>query len=410
METNISFKNGTRIPVLLSFLTALVISTSGIVNASSRSDYAAYASVNIYPIAKNNSASQRALPQQDDLPSFQIYLPVVMNYWPPIPDNPVLNQIDNTDQDNLYTITWLGEALADTYILEEATNSSFSNVTVVYQGSALSWTTPAQGKTPASYFYRLKARNSWGDSSWSNIQSVTIYPLFVGLQLRWDSMGYIRGSQYYDVGYHWTNNLDLLTEPDTIRTNNYVWYDPNPQGWASDAWFSYYSVLTGEWKSSSVPDDPSWKWGFPWKLGYTSQFSNGQIVNIDGQNFTASGPNSGYTAFGKAVQYWQFVNKNKFLFWDGGGDWKQYCNPGDVTLRYDLGSSRLLLYDNVMRRYYYKGNLTTDTVQYIENLTYVNFFQGVTTSAVEELSPFPGKAQIDDNGIMNFRGPQPRIC
>jgi len=330
-----------------------------------------------------------------------------MSGWPPIPEVPTLNQIDNTGQNNLYTIIWSSGTFADTYILDEATDSSFANAIIVYQGTALSWTTPAQGKTPASYFYRLKARNSWGDSNWSNIQSVTIYPLFVGLQLRWDDAGYIRGSQYYDIGYHWENNLDILTDSDTIRSNNSAWYDPNPLAFPSETWFSYYSVSTGEWKSSSVPADPSWKWGYPWILGYTSQFSNGQIVTIDGQNFTVTGPNSGYTAFGIAVQYWQFVNNNKFLIWDGGGDWKQYCNPGDVTLRYDAGNSRLLLYDSIMRRYYYQGNSTSDTVQYIENLTYANIFQGVTTSALENLPSFTVEPQIDDNGRMDFRE-QPR--
>jgi hypothetical protein len=103
-----------------------------------------------------------------------VYLPLVMKRWPPVPYTPVLNPIDNTDQDGYYTITW-GEAdLADSYILEEATNASFSGAQVVYQGTDLSWTVPDPGKMPGTYYYRVKARNSWGDSSWSNIRSVIV--------------------------------------------------------------------------------------------------------------------------------------------------------------------------------------------------------------------------------------------
>jgi len=403
MQTYISKRNGARIVALLSVLTALVVSSAGVLTKDVKSAYAVSALVIRNPVAYNSSASTQILPQQTVTLSYQIYLPLVMNRWPPIPSTPTLNQIDNTDQNNLFTITWASVELGSTYVLEESTDPSFTNANIVYQGASLSWITPAQGKTPASYFYRLKAGNSWGDSSWSNIQSVTIYPLFVGLKLRWDGAGYIRfTNEYYNVGTHWENDLDILTDPDTIRSNNRHWYDPNPEGWATDTWFSYYSISTGQWKSSSVPDDPAWKWGYSWKLGYTSQFNNGQVVTIDGQAFTVSGPYAGYTAFGKAVQYWQFVNNNQFLYWDGG-DWKQYCHPGDVTLRYDAGNNRLELYSSVMRRYYYQGTLTSNTVQYIENLTYANSFLGITPSATENLIPFTIAPQIDDDGYIQER-------
>ena len=103
-----------------------------------------------------------------------VYLPLVMKRWPPIPYTPVLNPIDNTDQDSYYAVTWQEADLATTYILEEATNASFSGAQVVYQGVSLSWTVPDPGKTPGTYYYRVKGRNSWGDSSWSNVQSTVV--------------------------------------------------------------------------------------------------------------------------------------------------------------------------------------------------------------------------------------------
>lgn len=306
--------------------------------------------------------------------AYTTYLSLVMKRWPPIPRAPVLRPIDNADQDNYYTVRWERVDLASTYILEEAMNASFSDAQVVFQGAILSWTVPGPGRTPATYYYRAKARNSWGDSPWSNVQMVAVCPLFVGLQLRWDGNGYLRGSWYYDIGNHCTRDLNGLTDADTIRSHNYSWYAPNPLDFDSETWDSYYSISTGYFRSSSIPGDPSWKWGHPWVLPYDWQFSNGQTFWLDGQAFAVSGPHSGYTTWGQAVQYWQLVNKNKFLYWDGGGDWKQYVHSGGITLRYDAGSTRLLLHSDVLRRYYYKGERTNDTVQYITNLTSANVF------------------------------------
>lgn len=315
----------------------------------------------------------------------QIYLPLTVRHWPPIPYVPSLNPIDNSDQDNLYTVSWNSSELAQTYVLEEAASSSFSDARVVYQGSSLSWTVPSPGKKPANYYYRVRAHNSWGDSRWSDTGVVTIYPLFVGLQLRWDGNGYIRGSEYANIGVHIEYIFDELTDPDTIRSHDTVSYSPNPYGWDSETWDAYYSVTTGYFRASSVPPDPAWKWGYPRILPYDWQFSDGQIVLIDGQSFTVSGPLSGYTAFGKFAHYWKLVNRDKFLFWDGGGSWTQYVHPGDIILHYESGNTRLLLYSNVLRRDYYNGEITSDTVQYISNLLFANSFPSIRTTAINDI-------------------------
>jgi len=209
-------------------------------------------------------------------------------------------------------------------------------------------------------------------------------PLFVGLQLRWDGNGYIRGSEYENIGTHLQKECNSMTDDDTIKCHSYHWYDPNPYSWDSEDWDAYYSISTGRFKSSSAPADPSWKWGYPWIVPYDVQFSDGQTVFVDGQAFAVSGPHSGYTAFGQPVQYWLLVNKDKFLFWDGGGDWTQYVHQGDVTLWYDAGHTRLLLHDDVLRRYYHKEQQTSDTVQYIINLTSSNAFSD-NEAILEEL-------------------------
>jgi len=196
-------------------------------------------------------------------------------------------------------------------------------------------------------------------------------PLFVGMTARWDGTGHGRGSEYWEAGSHLTRHLDTMTDADTIRSSNHLWYSPNPFGWPDETWYSYYSISTLEFKASSLPPDPSWKWGKYWILPYGVSLSNGATVLIDGQPFIVSGPYDGYTAFGKPVRYWELVNRDKFLFWDGG-DWQQYVHPSDITLRYDAGSTRLLLYSDVLRHYYYCGEPTSDTVQWIEVLTSTN--------------------------------------
>jgi len=213
------------------------------------------------------------------------------------------------------------------------------------------------------------------------------HPLYIGLVARWDGVGFIRTNVFQNVGYHLQRYLDAMTDADIIRVENLEWYDPNPNGWATSTWYDYYSVSTGEYRASSGPSDPAWKWGAGWLLPYGIQLHNGQTILVGGQAFLVSGPLNGYTTGGKAIQYWQFVNRDAFVFWDAGGDWKQVVNPGDITLRYHTGWSRLLLYEDVLRRYYYQDAQTSYTVQYITDLTY--------STSIPETLPVSGASIVE---------------
>jgi hypothetical protein len=327
-------------------------------------------------------------------PKGKIFIPLAARKWPPLPEIPILNPIANSDQNNTYSVSWQNMGNSDTFILEESLDASFTNPAVVYQGPSLAWNVPAGGKLPGNYYYRVKSRNQYSESGWSSAQFVRIYPLFVGLKVRYDGNGYIRGSEYYDIGSHATISLDLLTDPDTVRAEFHDWYNPNPLSFDETSYYSYYSVTTGQWKSSSYPGDPSWKWGYSWKLAYDATFTDGDTVTIDGQDFTVTGPHSGYTTYGKAINYWEFTNQHKLLYWDDGGDWKQYVNPGEAVLRYDAGASGLLIYDNITRHFYYQGDDYGDTVQYIENLTAANSLPGsppVSLTNSPEITSIPSK-------------------
>ncbi len=104
----------------------------------------------------------------------RIFLPVIMNRWPPVPDTPVLNPISNPNGGGDYSVTWNTAYRANTYTLQEDDNTAFSSPTAQYSGAGISWS--ASSKTAGTYYYRVKASNSWGDSGWSNVQSATVQP------------------------------------------------------------------------------------------------------------------------------------------------------------------------------------------------------------------------------------------
>lgn len=107
--------------------------------------------------------------------STQLYLPIVLKEYPPVPATPVLNPINNSDQDGNYTVSWQAAERADNYSLEEDDNSSFSSPTVVYSGAGTSWTVPSPGKSAGTYYYRVLATNEYGNSLYSQTQSATVF-------------------------------------------------------------------------------------------------------------------------------------------------------------------------------------------------------------------------------------------
>ena len=102
-----------------------------------------------------------------------VFLPLILNKFPPPPpDVPVLNEINNPDGENDYTVSWSSTANATSYILQEDDNDNFSSPTTVYEGPNTS--KAMTGKEVGNYFYRVRAENSAGQSDWSNIQSVAV--------------------------------------------------------------------------------------------------------------------------------------------------------------------------------------------------------------------------------------------
>jgi hypothetical protein len=103
-----------------------------------------------------------------------VYLPIILNRYPPVPDTPVLSPINNPDGSEDYSVSWSTAYLATSYVLEEDDNLIFSSPSSVYSGSSTSRS--VTGKSAGTYYYRVKGHNSSGDSGWSNVQSTTVSP------------------------------------------------------------------------------------------------------------------------------------------------------------------------------------------------------------------------------------------
>lgn len=309
------------------------------------------------------------------VPPSQVFLPLAFGHFPPVTGAPTLGPIANADYDNRYTVSWRNPATGNSYVLEESRDPAFTQPLVVYQGPNLFWAVPPQGKLPGTYYYRARTVTASGESPWSSVQSVHIFPLFVGLQARYDGVGYVRGRNNYDTGWYETIALDALSGVDSVQAQIHAWYDPNPHGFEESYTTSYFSVNTGDLKSSTAQSDPAWKWEYAWKLAYDATFTDGGTIQIDGQNFTVRGPKSGTTSYGRSIAYWEFVNQDPFLIYDAG-DVKQVTQPGEAILRYDAGASRLLIYNDITRHIYYQDEDIGESVQYVAHLTAANSLLG----------------------------------
>ena len=128
--------------------------------------------------------------------------------WPPVPYAPTLNAINNPDNQDSYTVSWVynyTDILATSYVLQEATDANFTNPTE-YVTSDTSYS--FSGKSRGTYYYRVKGRNSYGDGEWSNVQSTYV-------------VGFSYFEDFSDIHSGW---------PSEVSKTRWAFYevDPNP--------------------------------------------------------------------------------------------------------------------------------------------------------------------------------------
>jgi hypothetical protein len=89
-----------------------------------------------------------------------------------VPDAPVLHPVLAGLGDGNYTVSWAEASWATSYLLQEDRSPAFAAPTAVYSGSGTQWI--AAGKAAGTYYYRIVARNSVGDSPWSEVRSFVV--------------------------------------------------------------------------------------------------------------------------------------------------------------------------------------------------------------------------------------------
>lgn len=129
-----------------------------------------------YFVAQDNQANSAAPTTVMDAPdvfvTYWAYLPMLLKDAGPPAGAPILDPIDNSEGHYEYTVSWSSVARATRYILEEDDNASFSSPATVYAGPEL--LTSVFASATGTYHYRVKASNTFGDSGWSNTQSVVV--------------------------------------------------------------------------------------------------------------------------------------------------------------------------------------------------------------------------------------------
>lgn len=123
----------------------------------------------------------------------EIYLPLVLKRWPPIPYAPILTGTDGVSCGS-HTMSWTEspERLAITYTVQEATDPVFTTHPIELCTTQVT-SCMTYGKPAGTYYYRVRGQNDWGYGEWSNVTSVRVLsPLCVA-----PSAFQIRGDEFF---------------------------------------------------------------------------------------------------------------------------------------------------------------------------------------------------------------------
>jgi hypothetical protein len=121
----------------------------------------------------NPATPTQELTAPDVIAFYKAFLPLVLVDAGPPQAAPVLDDIEHYGTGS-YTVSWSSVPKATTYVLEEDNDPAFPSPVVVYDEEATS--TSVDGQAEGTYYYRVRAVNSFGSSEWSATKSVTVGP------------------------------------------------------------------------------------------------------------------------------------------------------------------------------------------------------------------------------------------
>ncbi|MBN2391414.1 MAG: DUF11 domain-containing protein [Anaerolineae bacterium] len=150
---------------------------------------------------------------------------------PGFPATPVIASISDPSS-GAYFVSWTDGADALAYHLQESTSPYFNKNLVDYNPTTNLTNQYVTGKTPGTYYYRLRAINLVGSSRWSDIRSVVVTTAMMGQSL----------SQDFELSALWTASAAVPAV--------------------------YVRINGGTWQATAVTQnaDGYWDWSYTWPL------------------------------------------------------------------------------------------------------------------------------------------------
>jgi hypothetical protein len=154
-----------------------------------------------------------------------------------LPEVPSIDIIKPGSVDGFYTVSWSSAARASSYVLEESIDRTFSLASIVYTGPDLNW--KALNKDYGTYYYRVKAVNMLGESSWSGPRLATVSKSKRGVWIQGNSFTYNRDGVRYVVGEVYNNTTDTIR----YMRVDVSFYDLSGSEIASDFAYTYLTTI-----------------------------------------------------------------------------------------------------------------------------------------------------------------------
>ncbi len=158
------------------------------------------------------------------------------------PGSPAFNQASGMNNTGNFSFSWSAISTADYYELQESNTSDFSSPKLVYKGPAI--LTSISNKTDGTYYYRIRAVNLGGNSSWSPSLIITVLhpPTIPALSLNeTDSNTTLIWTQVQNTDYY---VLEIADNPEFIGAS--VVYNGTGNSYlVNETGTHYYRVKAG---------------------------------------------------------------------------------------------------------------------------------------------------------------------
>jgi hypothetical protein len=143
---------------------------------------------------------------------------------------PLLDAINNSDEDGAYEINWNSVSGATSYTLEESADRYFTSSTEIYSGSATQFNVTNQDG--GTWHYRVRAHNATDSSPWSitRIAKVVYYVHLPLVMRNYISESPLQNGDFEDGTTNWTeyssNGFDLIIDsgfPGSVTPHSGQW-------------------------------------------------------------------------------------------------------------------------------------------------------------------------------------------